>query len=194
MKQAILELKKAIELRPLEVDAHYNLGAMYQRVGYYSGAATHLETVVSLQPGHPYADRSLADVRTSFQETGDQVGAEAIPRTPFEAAGDAESRGDLRAARDCYEEAIRDDPHHAAAYSQLGATYFEQGDYKVAVRLFERGLRYKSDHFVLNNNAAGAHYRLGNIDEAVRYWRECLKIEPGNEDVIRQIGIARSAR
>jgi tetratricopeptide (TPR) repeat protein len=92
-----------------------------------------------------------------------------------------------------YEAAIRDDPHHAAAHSQLGNMCFGRGDYEAAVRHLERGLKHDSDHFVRNNNAAGAHYRLGNIDKALRYWGKCLEIDPGNEDVIRQISTARGA-
>ncbi|MCP4299116.1 MAG: tetratricopeptide repeat protein, partial [Gammaproteobacteria bacterium] len=184
----------AIELRPREIDAHYNLGTMYQRIGYYSGAANHFEAVVNMQPNHPYATKALADVRTSFAETGNRVESDVIPRTPFEDGGAAVSRNAMTQARAYYEEAIRSDPHHAAAYCGLGTTYFGPGDYETAVSIFERGLAYKSDHFVLNNNIAGAHYRLGNKDKAIHYWGVCLEIDPGNKDVMRQIGVARSRK
>ncbi len=118
----------------------------------------------------------------------------AIPRTPFEAGNEAVNRGDYRTALKRYEEAIRSDPHHADAFSGLGSTYFQRGDFKTAVNLFEQGLKYDSDHFVLNNNAAGAHYRLGNTSKALQHWSECLKIDPGNESVMRQMGVARQGR
>ncbi len=185
--KAIVEFKKAIELRPLSVDAHYNLGITYQRIGYYSGAVAELEATVALNPTHRYAARALDECRAALAETGDKIDSKALPRTPFEKGLEYTQAGMQTAAREQYLLVLREDPHHPGAYSQLGAMAFDRGDYSGAISLFRKGLAYHPDHFVLNNNIAGAYYRKGDMEKARQYWQRCLDIQPGNESVQRQL-------
>ncbi len=187
IKKAIIEYKKALEIRPLSVDAYYNLGVAYQRIGYYSGAIKALEAVVGLKPNHPYAKKALEECRRSLETDGDRITSEAIPESPFEQALQQTNNGNLIAAEALYEMVIRKDPHHASAYSQLGAIYFDRRDFKRAVKIFKRGLRREPEHFVLNNNIAGAYYRLNEFEKARRHWEKCLEIEPNNESVQKQL-------
>jgi tetratricopeptide (TPR) repeat protein len=69
----------------------------------------------------------------------------------------------------------------------VGAIYFDQGDYRRAILRFKKGLKYKPDDFVLNNNIAGAYYRKGDKKRARKHWEKCLAIDPGNEAVLRQL-------
>jgi Flp pilus assembly protein TadD len=184
---AILHFKKAIELRPLFVDAHYNLGISYQRIGYFSGAVNELEMTLALKPNHRYAAKALSECRSSLLETGDKIGSRAIPLTPFEKGLEYTSSGKSAAALDRYRQVLREDPHHPGAYSQLGAIAFDQGDYSAAISYFRKGLNYQPDHFVLNNNIAGAYYRKGEWKKARHHWQRCLEIQPGNENVERQL-------
>lgn len=185
--KAIIHYKKAIELRPLFVDAHYNLGVAYQRIGYFSGAVSELGTAAALKPNHRYAAKALAESRVSLGETGDKIDVRAIPKTPFEKGLELTQAGMRSAAVDQYRIVLREDPHHPGAYSQLGAIEFDQGNYAGAISLFEKGLKFQPDHFVLNNNIAGAYYRKGDVDKARRHWQRCLEIQPGNEGVQRQL-------
>jgi tetratricopeptide (TPR) repeat protein len=86
-----------------------------------------------------------------------------------------------------YEQTLRNDPHHPGAYSQLGAIHFDRGDFETAIKYFKKGLRYQPDHFVLNNNIAGAYYKIGNTGKARQHWERCLEIDPQNESVLRQL-------
>lgn len=192
LSRAILEIKKALELRPRSAVMHYELGLTYSRIGYYSGAATELEEALELRPGFPEAASALREVQTALVESGDRVGEASIPRTPFEAGVYAAERGDLTAARGHFETVIRSEPRHAEAHGRLAALYLAQGDNQAAARWFERGLKDRPRDFFMNNGAAQAHYRMGNVEIALRYWNECLSIDPGNEEVIRQIELARA--
>ncbi len=187
IRNAIIEYKKALEIRPLSVDAYYNLGVAYQRIGYYSGAIKVLEAAVGLKPNHQYAGKALKECREAFEAGGDRLPAEAIPKSPFEKALDQTQKGNILVARTFYERVIEKDPHHADAYSQLGAIYFEKQDYASAIKIFKKGLRRQPDHFVLNNNIAGAYYRKGDFKMAKKYWERCLEIKPGEESVIKQL-------
>jgi tetratricopeptide (TPR) repeat protein len=187
VERAIVEYKTALELRPLSVDAHYNLGVTYQRVGYYSGAVRELETAVRLQPTHAYASQALAESQAALDETGDRVGSEAIPRTNFERGLEYTKLKQHDQAMLMYSQVLKKDPHHAGAWSQVGAIYFEEGDYRRAIQKFKKGLKYKPDHFVLNNNIAGAYYKQGDKKRARRHWNKCLEVDPGNEAVLRQL-------
>jgi Tfp pilus assembly protein PilF len=187
IENAIIEYKTALELRPLSVDAHYNLGVTYQRIGFYSGAQSELETAVRLQPTHAYASRALAEVRASLEATGDRVGAGAIPKTNFERGLEYTKLKQTEQAVLMYQQVLKKDPHHPGAWSQLGAVFFDDGRYRRAIQRFKKGLKYKPDHFVLNNNIAGAYYKLGDKKRARRHWEKCLEVDPGNESVLRQL-------
>ncbi|UCG51533.1 MAG: tetratricopeptide repeat protein [Candidatus Latescibacterota bacterium] len=185
--RAIVHLKKSLELRPLFVDAHYNLGITYQRIGHYSGAIKELEAAVALKPNHPYAGKALEACKVSLAETGDKIDSKILPKTPFEVGVELTKAGKHLEAREHYERVLREDPHHPGGHSQLGAIYYDRGEYKKAIARFKKGLKHQPDHFVLNNNIAGAYYRIGEHDKAKRHWEKCLEIQPGNEGVLRQL-------
>jgi Flp pilus assembly protein TadD len=187
MVNAILEYKKALELQPFAVDAHYNLGVAYQRIGFYSGAVPVLHAAVGLKPNHPYAKKALDECRASLQTDGDRIPVQAVPMTLFEQGLAQSNKGNHLAARTFYEKVLKKDPHHANAYSQLGAVYFERGDFERAIQIFKKGLRRKPDHFVLNNNIAGAYYRKGELTKAKQHWQKCLEVKPGDAGVLRQL-------
>jgi tetratricopeptide (TPR) repeat protein len=187
IEKAILEYKTALELRPLSVDAHYNLGVAYQRIGYYSGAVKELEAAERLQPTHSYASKALAEARASLAETGDRIDDAALPRTNFERGVDYTNRHQTEQAALMYAQVLKMDPHHPGAWSQIGTIRFDEGDYRGAIRMFKKGLSYNPDHFVLNNNIAGAYYKIGDKKRARRHWEKCLQIDPENESVLRQL-------
>jgi Flp pilus assembly protein TadD/4-amino-4-deoxy-L-arabinose transferase-like glycosyltransferase len=187
IQKAIVEFKTGIELRPLSVDGHYNLGVAYERIGYYSGAVRELEMAAALQPTHPSASKALASARDSLEQAGDRIDAAALPRTRFEIAGEYTKRGLADQAELMYGQVLRVDPHHASTYNQLGSINFDRGDYREAIRFFAKGLRYSPDHFVLHNNIAGAYFKVGDKKQARRHWEKCLELDPGNESVLRQL-------
>jgi tetratricopeptide (TPR) repeat protein len=187
IESAIVEYKTALELRPLSVDAHYNLGITYQRVGYFSGAVKELETVTRLQPTHAHASRALDEARASLEESGDRVVESAMPRTNFERGLEYSRRKQNDQALLMYSQVLKKDPHHAGAWSQMGAIYYDQGNYGQAIQKFKKGLNYKPDHFVLNNNVAGAYFKQGNTKRARWHWEKCLEVDPANESVLRQL-------
>ncbi len=187
IEQAIIHYKTALELRPLSVDAHYNLGVTYQRIGFYSGAVKSLETALRLQPTHAYAGKALAEARLELTEKGDRIKVADIPRTDFERGMYYTRQKQNDQAGLMYSRVLKGDPHHPGAWSQVGAIYFDEGDYRRAIMRFKKGLKYKPDHFVLNNNIAGAYYRSGDKKRARKHWEKCLAVDPGNEAVLRQL-------
>jgi tetratricopeptide (TPR) repeat protein len=187
METAIIEYKIALELRPHSVDAHYNLGVSYQRIGFYSGAVVELEAAVRLQPGHLWAAQALEEARESLRGEGDRIDALAVPRTKFEKGMEYTRRRENSQAALLYTQVIKKDPHHPGAWSQMGAIDFEAGNYPQAILKFKKGLKYKPGHFVLNNNIAGAYFKAGDNKRARRHWQRCLEADPGNESVLRQL-------
>jgi Flp pilus assembly protein TadD len=187
IENAIIHYKTALELRPLSVDAHYNLGVAYQRVGYLSGAVQSLETAARLKPDHAYAAKALEEARVELAETGDRIDGGAVPKTDFERGLYYSRQNQTDQAILMYHRVLKSDPHHPGAWSQVGAVHFDRGDYRRAIQQFRQGLKYKPDHFVLNNNIAGAYYRSGDTGRARRHWEKCLAVDPGNESVQRQL-------
>jgi tetratricopeptide (TPR) repeat protein len=60
--EAEAEYRKAIEVKPLDVSAHYGLAATFYRAFLYDKALPELETVLQLEPQDPQANFMMADI------------------------------------------------------------------------------------------------------------------------------------
>ena len=100
-KEAIVFLKKAIELNPEFSEAHYNLGIVYERMGKHKDAIKMLKRTIELSPEDANAYYAL--------------GYAYYQKRKYERAVDA------------FEDAIRLKPNNAFAFKKLGSTYLKMG-------------------------------------------------------------------
>ena len=68
----------------------------------------------------------------------------------------------------------------ASALDSLGSVYYDQGNYELALRFFERslGMRRAMDHkesiAATHNNIGTVHYKQGNYAAALEHYRKAL--------------------
>lgn len=60
----------------------------------------------------------------------------------------------------------------------LGRLYFENKDYKEAIRIYKRGLTINPKSVILLYEIGLAYSKIKNHKKALRYWRKLLKIAP----------------
>src|SRR5579859_3052672 len=77
-------------------------------------------------------------------QLGDDEVTPAVQQLYAEAHA-ASQRGDQAAAIEKYREIIKQAPHLAAAYNNLGVIYFNQHDFQNAAEVLRRGLELKPD-------------------------------------------------
>jgi tetratricopeptide (TPR) repeat protein len=83
-------------------------------------------------------------------------------------------------------------PGQAAA--DHGAGLFRDGDYAGAREAFREAVRLDPRLFGAWEGLGWAEYRLGDADEALRIWRDVLRVEPGRESTRAAIAAAERLR
>jgi tetratricopeptide (TPR) repeat protein len=92
-------------------------------------------------------------------------------------------KGDAVKIFEVYERILALQPNNADAYYNLGIAYYNRDDFENAVKLFERAI-------ALNNHPDARMYlaqiceRQGQIDKAIAYLRERIKLSRGDDDKI----------
>ena len=76
------------------------------------------------------------------------------------------------------------DPKNPAAYFDLGNARVMMDDLSSALSSFEQATSLKPDFWEALNNQALVLYEMGNANEAIRRWRDVLKIEEKAEPLL----------
>ena len=76
------------------------------------------------------------------------------------------------------------DPTNASAYFDLGNARIMQGEFRMALRSFEKATDLKPEFWEALNNQALVLYEMGKREEAIRRWRRVLDIEANPEPML----------
>ncbi len=161
-EETIACCRKAADLSPDYVDAHYNLAQAYMHQKRTEEAVQSYRQVIRLRPDHADAHNTLGLA--------------------------LENLGRLEEAIGCYREAIRIQPKHADAYHNLGSALPHIGDAEKAIECFQLALRHRPDFVKAFINLGFALYSLGQLDEANEAFQRAKVLEPDNSDAV--FGIA----
>ena len=106
-------------------------------------------------------------------------------------------RGEMDAAIQAYQEALRIWPRSVKAHVNLGAALAGQGKFEEAISHYQEALRLKPDYALARinwskalNNMGVAMAQQGRMDEAINYFNEALRIDPEFVDGHFNLGIA----
>ena len=85
------------------------------------------------------------------------------------------NQGDIAAAIEHYQQALRIKPDLAEAHNNLGVALKDQGDIAAAIEHYQQALRIKPDYEKAHNNLAAAFFRKGDIDMAIKHRKKPYK-------------------
>lgn len=122
---------------------------------------------------NPYAGAS--------PQQGDEV-TPAVQRLYAE-ANSAAQHGDEATAIEKYRDIIRQAPHLAAAYNNLGALYFNQHDFQHAAEVLQKGLEVKSDMPTAVAMLGMSYVQLGDDAKAEPLLRRALRANPKDNQI-----------
>lgn len=74
---------------------------------------------------------------------------------------------------------------------EQGTQFYQAGDYQAAVESFEAVLAGGFESSDLRYNLGNAHFKNGSLGLAILAWERALVIEPGSEDVLANLELAR---
>ncbi len=92
-------------------------------------------------------------------------------------------KGDAAKIFEIHERVLALEPNNADAYYNLGIAYYNRKDFENAVKLFERAIAL-NNHPDARMYLAQIYERQGNIDKAIAYLRERIKLSRGDDDEV----------
>lgn len=136
-----------------QAEAIRELGEAYMAEGNYAMALRELLRAKELSPNDPYLHNSLGLTYMA--------------------------RGRHQTAVSHFKRAVELNPNYAPAKNNLGSAYISMEEWGKAIDAFESvkdDLLYATPYYPLSN-LGYVHYRMGEYEEAKRYYREALDME-----------------
>ncbi len=139
----------------------FHLGRAYAFLGLYSYALSEFDRLpASEAEAGPVAVARLM-VLAEYSRSGDVVGVDVIPSTPFEQAESYLAGGDYQRARQLYQTILERDPYHYSAINRLGLACYLSGKLEESLKVLTQGLRYYPDDPTMLENVRQISAQLG---------------------------------
>ncbi len=84
----------------------------------------------------------------------------------------------------CFEEVVEENPSDVLANNHLGAIYALQEKHTKAIEAYNRGLKYDSNHPILQFNIAKSYAAIGEKTKALGFYEGALRSKPGWTEAI----------
>jgi eukaryotic-like serine/threonine-protein kinase len=197
VQSALAAAQRAVNLAPLQPDAHYALALIYKGMGQLDRAAAELRRSIATRPDHDGTHRLLGEVIAEQGRTEEGIAEiERAIRVRPAYPGNYTSLGlvYLRAAR--YEEAAtafaqvtRLEPQSPEAHTRLGAAYQYLGKNRDAMAAYRQATQLGGNPSAIANLAL-LEYRAGRYREAAQGYAEATRRDPNNPVGLRNLGDA----
>ena len=188
---ALQYLTMAEKMKPDDPVIQYDFGLAYGTRGLPDEALARFERALALKPdyaeaanalGVMYAERDQFDkAEAAFKKAL----ANPFYQTPYYALYNLarlnEKRGDLQAALQNYQQAVRIRPAYAPAYLRIGIIQEQQGHQADAMESYERALQYNPNLVEALLHIGILHYEAGEDDEAREAFAQVARLSPDSE-------------
>jgi len=166
--EALMQCRRALELRPNFVEALNTLAAIHVRQTNYAAAIAGFQEAIRCDPTFPDAHHGLADV---YFKSGNFAEAEI------------ESRATIRLL-----------PMHIGGWYLLAQSQHSQGKLVEAIASYRRLLELKPDLFPAHRGLASVLTLNGDLTAAVTEYEVALKLQPKSVDTHNALGIVLLSR
>jgi arylsulfatase A-like enzyme/Tfp pilus assembly protein PilF len=179
-------LRKVVADDPNVIDAWFNLGNAYSRVGRYEEAIPYFRKALELKPDY---DLPVINMANAYRRLGRDDAALAgyehyltiDPKNAhvrYQVGEIYLDRGDVPRAEQNFRQALQIDPREASAVNAIGVIAFQRGDLKTAEREVRRALEIKSDVRLAHYNLALIAEERQDLRTAEAEYRMELEIHP----------------
>jgi len=155
--------KETLKRNPNHVDAHNNLGIIFQVLGEFQKARSCYEKAIQIQP-EAYA--SYYNLGLVFKELGE-----------------------LQKAVDCHQKSIQIQPNHVDAYNNLGIVFKELGEHQKAISCFEKAIKIQPNFADAHYNLGISLKELGEHQKAISCFKKIIQINPNYAGAHNNLGV-----
>jgi tetratricopeptide (TPR) repeat protein len=185
-EDAIAAFRKDGELRPGRAAPRWHIAKILQTEGRTEEARRELERGLAEEPGHAATLSALADAAYAEgnEALGDTLVARALASDRLEPNANllrgwrAHQAGDLQAAREAYEVAVRVKPRFAKARYNLGTVWLALRRPEEAREQFAAALESGQETADVRLNLGVALAQLQRIEDAMDEWERALELNP----------------
>ena len=157
--KAVEHLSKALNIKPLDIDAHVQLAIACSRLGWIDKAVESYAIVLHLNPNSPSG----------------QYGLKVLGR--YQLGLIHARKGAFEKAKTQYQLAIELDPELSLPHFQLGYLLTQQGKFEEAVPFYQKAIALYPDHTGAYYQLANAYFRVGKQDEGKRHLEKFREIK-----------------
>lgn len=194
--------KKALEIKPDDIDATNNLGVLLFDNGDYQGALTQFEKLAGLDENSALAKRNLAACYAKLGQMDDAINTwkELVRKYPndtstrLDLADALWNEGDAPGARFHYMTVLKTDPKNSRAMNGMGLWSLLQNNTSDAAVQFKKAVDADRTNLSAYRNLAIAYERLNRVPDAIKVLEAALKVDPGYKDGQEMLTRLKSSR
>ena len=154
-EKAIEGYRKIIEMDPMNVEAHTNLGVIYKDMGKHGQAVKEFQTVLFMNPRHENAHNNLGVVfylqgnfKKAIQEFREVLDINPRNKEAYINLGVIyKKRNQISKAKRMFEKALSIDLHSSEAHYNLGLISEESGDIKEAISCYRKFIDFSGSTY-----------------------------------------------
>lgn len=199
--EALVHLRRALEIEPDFVEAHYSLGSALGLLGRYEEAERHLRRAVEIRPDSPEARFDLAGILEAQGRRAEAISElrETVRIAPRFAPARVNlglalaKEGRLEEAVEQLEKAVALEPRSATTRANLALVLSKQSRWEEAARQLERAVELDPGLAEAHHGLGAAWLALGRPEEAIREFREALRLRPGFPEASKGLEAALAA-
>jgi tetratricopeptide (TPR) repeat protein len=177
-----------IEEIPFNELAWFNLGAAYQGLKLYEKSIDAYQYAVAIDEKFDYAYRNMGDAYMKLRKYKDaiEVLEKVLELTRpeaviYEAIGHCHDKlANYAQARFHYKKASHLNPEDSQLHYKVACTYMNEGTWNNAIKSLESALKTHLMQPEYNLALGRCYMQLGNIDEAITYLGNVVRIRPKN--------------
>ena len=147
--------EETLKRNPNHVDAHNNLGIIFQALGEFHKARNCYEKAIQIRPDAYAAYYNLGLVFKEF--------------------------GEFQKAVDCYQKSIQIQPNHADTHNNLGLVFKELGEHQKAISCYEKAIEIDPNYAGAYDNLGNILVVLKRFNEAIKIYQQALRLKPGDK-------------
>jgi len=193
--EALVNLKRALALRPDLPDPHVTMGELYLRWGKPAEALQHFLDARDILPDNAGILYLLGNTYSALKRTGEakETYEQALESDPDDygirnALGTAYlSEGRVVDARREFEKAVELFPTRPHAICNVGYTYAAERNWERAIEYYRQCLELSPVFFLAHVHMGDALHELGHEQEAIRAWETAQSINPQHGGVRRRL-------
>jgi tetratricopeptide (TPR) repeat protein len=160
LQRALETLTKGLDQNREDVEIHFQLGAIYDKLGDFDNMVAQMKEVLRLDPDH--AD-TLNYLGYSYADRGIH----------------------LEEALQLIQKAMTLKPNTGYITDSLGWVYFKLGNYEKAVIELEKANQLIPDDPIVTEHLADSYLKLNRIEKAIEFYRKAQKLDPKSDQMER---------